>query len=129
VLDALRARFGADTLTPATPAGLRVTGGANYSVHELTTAEGTAIREFLSPAGTVFAVAWRGPFKPDLRRLLGAYFGLYATAARSAGATRTQLAIDQPALMVRAGGHMRAFSGVAWVPTLLPAGVVPGELQ
>ena len=108
---------------------LRVSGGANYSVHELTTAEGTAIREFVTPAGTVFAVAWRGPFKPDLRLLLGGYFDLYARAPRSTGSTRTQLAVDQPALVVRAGGHMRAFSGVAWVPTLVPAGVVPGELQ
>ncbi|HKC16779.1 MAG TPA: DUF2844 domain-containing protein [Steroidobacteraceae bacterium] len=110
-------------------ASLRVVGGASYSVHELTTVEGTAIREFVTPAGSVFAVAWRGPFKPDLRLLLGAYFDLYVSAPRSAGSTRTQLAIDQPALAVRAGGHMRAFAGVAWVPALVPAGVSPGELQ
>jgi uncharacterized protein DUF2844 len=110
-------------------ASLRVVGGASYSVHELTTAEGTAVREYVTPAGSVFAVAWRGPFKPELRVLLGAYFDLYVSAPRSAGSTRTQLAIDQPALMVRAGGHMRAFAGVAWVPALVPAGVSPGELQ
>jgi hypothetical protein len=110
-------------------ASLRVISGASYSVHELTTAEGTAIREYVTPAGTVFAVAWRGPFKPDLHVLLGAYFNLFVSAPRSTGSTRTQLAIDQPALVMRAGGHMRAFSGVAWVPGLVPAGVSPGELQ
>jgi uncharacterized protein DUF2844 len=110
-------------------ASLRVVGGTGYDVHELTTPTGTTIREFVAPAGTVFAVAWRGPFKPDLRVLLGNYFSLYASAPRSAGSTRTQLAIDQPALVVRAGGHMRAFSGLAWVPALVPAGVNPGELQ
>jgi Protein of unknown function (DUF2844) len=110
-------------------ASLRVVGGANYDVHELTTPAGTTIREFVAPAGTVFAVAWRGPFKPDLRVMLGGYFDLYASAPRSAGSTRAQLAIDQQTLVVRAGGHMRAFSGLAWVPGLVPAGVNPGELQ
>ena len=110
-------------------ASLRIVGGAGYDVHELATPTGTTIREFVAPAGTVFAVAWRGPFKPELRVLLGAYFDLYVSAPRSAGSTRTQLAIDQPALVVRAGGHMRAFAGVAWVPALVPAGVSSGELQ
>lgn len=110
-------------------ASLRVVGGASYDVHELTMATGTIIREFVAPSGTVFAVAWRGPFKPDLRVLLGGYFDLYASAPRSAGSTRAQLAIDQPTLIVRAGGHMRGFSGLAWVPTLVPAGVDPGALQ
>jgi hypothetical protein len=115
--------------TASLKASLRVVGGAKYDVHELTTPAGTTVREFVAPAGTVFAVAWRGPFKPDLRVLLGSYFDLYASAPRSAGSTRTHLAIDEPALVVRAGGHMRAFSGLAWVPALLPAGVNPGELQ
>ena len=110
-------------------ASLRVVGGASYDVHELATPTGTTIREFVAPAGTVFAVAWRGPFKPDLRVLLGSYFNLYASAPRSAGSTRSHLAIDQQTLIVRAGGHMRAFSGLAWVPELVPAGVNPGELQ
>ncbi|HEX9473632.1 MAG TPA: DUF2844 domain-containing protein [Steroidobacteraceae bacterium] len=110
-------------------ASLRVIGGAGYDVHELTTPAGTTIREYIAPSGTVFAVAWRGPFKPDLRLLLGGYFDLYASSPRSAGSTRTQLAIDRQALVVRAGGHMRAFSGLAWVPALVPAGVNPGALQ
>src|SRR5215471_20618049 len=45
-----------------------------YAVHELKTPTGTVVREYVSPAGKVFGVAWQGPFLPDFRQLLGDYF-------------------------------------------------------
>ncbi|HJX21318.1 MAG TPA: DUF2844 domain-containing protein, partial [Steroidobacteraceae bacterium] len=40
---------------------LRITASAGFTVHEITTADGTVVREYLSPADKVFAVSWRGP--------------------------------------------------------------------
>jgi hypothetical protein len=110
-------------------AALRVTSAAAYTIHELQLPGGTTVREFAMPGGLVFAVSWLGPDKPDFRSLLGSYFTTYAAAPRSAGLSRTHLAIDETNLVVRAGGHPRAFFGLAYVPQLLPQGVDPGSLQ
>jgi hypothetical protein len=110
-------------------ASLRVTSAATYTTHELTLPTGTIVREYLSAGGTVFAVSWRGPFKPDLPALLGRYFDTYASAPRSAGSSRSRLAIDQGNLVVRAGGHQRAFVGLAYVPQLMPQGLSATDLK
>jgi hypothetical protein len=102
---------------------------AAYTVHELQAPTGTVVREFVSPAGVVFAISWRGPLKPNLPLLLGRYFADYANAARAPGSTRTHLNIEQPNLIVRADGHMRSFAGLAVLPQLLPANVSEGELH
>lgn len=110
-------------------ASLRVTSAATYTTHELTLPTGTIVHEYLNAGGTVFAVSWRGPFKPDLPALLGKYFDTYASAPRSAGSSRSRLAIDQGNLVVRAGGHQRAFVGLAFVPQLMPPGLSVTELN
>ena len=93
------------------------------------TPTGTLIREFVAPSGVVFAVSWRGPFKPSMALLLGRHFTDYARAPRSPGSSRSRLIIEQPNLVVHAAGHMRAFSGIAFVPQLLPENVVEADLQ
>jgi hypothetical protein len=107
----------------------RVSAGPAFTVHELHTPTGTVIREFVAASGQVFAVSWRGPFKPDLRSLLGNHYLRYASAPRTAGSTRNRLLIDQPDLVVHSGGHMRYYSGLAYLPQQLPAGVTPEQLQ
>ncbi|MGH8137744.1 MAG: DUF2844 domain-containing protein [Steroidobacteraceae bacterium] len=99
---------------------LRVTAAAGYSVHEIRTPTNTIVREYVSPAGRVFAVSWRGPLLPDLRQTLGAYFAQYQAAAGAPHAGHRHLSIRQPDLIVHSNGHMRAFSGYAYVPALLP---------
>ena len=110
-------------------ATLRVEAAGAYTVHELQLPTGTAVREYLGPAGMVFAVTWRGPFKPDLRQLLGQYFENYSSAPRSAGSTRSRMAIDSATLVMRAAGHMRSHMGLAYAPQWVPAGVNPEALQ
>ena len=56
-----------------------------YTVHEITTPYGTAVREYVSPDGKVFGVAWRGPFLPDFRQLLGDSYATFAQAAQTPG--------------------------------------------
>lgn len=101
----------------------RVTSNAAYSVHEIQTSTGTTVREFVSPAGTVFGVAWQGPWNPDLRQILGQYFDQYAQAVQNKRAGRGPVSIRQEGLVVEAGGHMRSFSGRAYLPQMLPQGV------
>jgi len=107
-----------------------VTGAASaYTVHELQMPAGTTVHEFVSTAGVVFAVSWKGPFKPNLRQILGRYFDRYANGPRDAAASRSRLRIAAPDLVARSSGHMRAFSGLVYVPSLVPAGVTPGALR
>ena len=107
----------------------RVSATTAYSVHEIQAATGIKVREFVSPAGTVFAVAWEGPSTPDLRQLLGRYFDQYAQAIQNKRAGRAPLSIHDGTLVVEAVGHMRSFSGRAYVPAMVPQGVAPETIK
>lgn len=109
-------------------ATLRVSGDSHYTVHEMQLPSGTTVREYLSGAGTVFAVAWDGPELPDLQRLLGAYFERYTEAAQQRPG-RGPLSIEQPDLVVQSAGHMRAFSGRAYIPDQIPGGVATSAIR
>ena len=108
---------------------VRTTPSARYTTHELRAASGTTVREYVSPAGMVFAVAWEGPSLPDLRQLLGTYFDQYAGAATARRARRAPVLVELPTLVVQSSGHMRAFAGKAYLPQGLPQGVVANEIQ
>ena len=98
----------------------------SYSVHEMLSPTGTTIREYYGASGVVFGVAWDGEWTPDLRQLFGGYFEQYQRAsivARRAHRMRGRVAIDDNGLVVRAGGHARSSSGIAYAPALVPAGV------
>jgi hypothetical protein len=110
-------------------AALRVTPGAKYTVHEMSLPSGTTVREFVSPQGLVFAVAWEGPFKPDLQTLLGSYFDRYVQMPVAFRGGHNAAVMAQPDLVVRSMGHMRAFSGHAYLPAQLPADVPVDELR
>ena len=102
--------------------------GNAYSVHEMRTAPGTVVREYVSPAGKVFAVSWQGPAIPGLRQILGPYFSQLQRAQNNRRA-RGPMAIHEPGLVFYSGGHMRAFQGQAYVPDLLPQGVGPEVIR
>jgi hypothetical protein len=108
---------------------LRVSGGERYAVHEIEAASGTVVREYVAPNGTVFAIAWQGPWFPDLRALLGPYFAQYALAARASRVARRPLLIQEAGLVVQAGGRLRAFVGRAYVPQMLPDGVASDAIR
>jgi len=113
-------------------AKVRTTAAGAYTIHELTSSLGTVVREYVSPAGRVFAVSWEGPFQPDLRQILGSYFGQYSLAAneqRENQPRRSPLKIRTPSLVFESIGHMRAYFGRAYDPRLLPPGVNADELR
>ena len=108
---------------------LRVTSTSAYTVHEITSADGTVVREYLSPQGMVFALSWHGPFMPDLRQVLGSYYGEYEQAASAPHYGHRHLAVEEPGLVVQSSGRLRAFSGRAWVPGMVPADFSVDEIK
>jgi len=46
-------------------ARLKASSTGSYTVTETTLPTGTLVRQYVSAAGVVFAVAWSGPFMPD----------------------------------------------------------------
>jgi hypothetical protein len=111
---------------------LRTTVAAAYTVHEIESTSGVVVREYVSSAGKVFAIAWQGPWPPDMRQLLGSYFDPYIQAARARsgpGMARRPLMIEQPGLVVQVGGHPRSFVGRAYIPDQLPSNVTAEEIR
>ena len=110
-------------------ANLQVMRTNNYSVHEISSSEGSTVREYASAEGKIFAVAWEGPYIPDLRQLLGKYFQQFSQAAQRRTGPRGPLKIEEPGLVVQSGGHMRSFFGRAYLPDMLPTDVRPEEIR
>ena len=110
---------------------LQVRPANAYTVHEITGANQVVVREYISPAGVVFAVGWQGQFMPDMQQLLGAYFDQYSQAVKEQKASyvgRRPLNIQFPGLVVQMNGHMRSFSGHAHIPEQVPQGVRAEDL-
>jgi hypothetical protein len=100
-----------------------------YRLHEIQLPSGTLLREFVSPDGNVFAVAWNGPHMPDLRQAFGQYFDRFVAGAKLSHGDHTHLQIEQTDLVVQIRGHMRSFSGRAYLPAAVPSGVDLGDLR
>src|ERR1700722_14549310 len=110
----------------------RMTTAAGYTVHQIQGASGTVVREYVSSEGKVFAVAWQGPYLPDMRQLLGSSFEQYAQAAKAQRSTRMRRGprlIEEPGLSVEMSGHPRSFSGRAYIPGMLPQGVLAEDIR
>ena len=110
--------------------GARVSANAAYTVYEATLPGGTLIRQYVSIGGTVFAVAWSGAFKPDMRQLLGAHFDtMVARQAQIAHAGQARSLIKESDLVIESGGRMRDYFGRAYLPLEVPVGVSSQEIQ
>jgi Protein of unknown function (DUF2844) len=96
-----------------------------YKVHQLTTTNGTVVREFVSPKGTVFGIAWQSRFMPDMKQLLGDYLTNYqsATKAQTQIHQRRGLIVKTNDFVFVSNGHMRFYKGLAYVPSLVPNNV------
>jgi hypothetical protein len=109
-------------------ASARLQRAATHVMHELQAPTGTKVREYLGNDGKVFAVSWQGPFRPDLRQLLGAYYDTYIQAAKGRVA-RGPVNIELPGLVVHMSGHQRAFYGRAYLVDRVPQGLSTDEIR
>jgi Protein of unknown function (DUF2844) len=102
---------------------------SGYTVHEVSDA--TTVREYVSPTGIVFGVAWNGLVHPDLTLLLGAYATEYHEALRQTprekGVRRLQVKSNR--VVVEKWGHRRNLQGRAYAPDLIPPGVSVDEIK
>jgi len=102
-----------------------------YTVHELRTADGSRVQQYVASNGLVFAVRWNTQYKPDLSALLGASFPTYAGAAKQAaqrGGIQRHFRHDGADLVLQSAGHLHVFSGYAYRRSLMPRGLDPQGL-
>jgi hypothetical protein len=101
-----------------------------YTVHEIQT-DSAIIREYVSPSGIVFGIAWNGLVNPDLSQLLGGYAAEYdealAQTPRKHG--RRNLQVKTNRVIVQKWGHMRNLQGRAYALDLIPPGVNIDEIR
>lgn len=108
----------------------RAASNNGYTVSTITLPSGTTVREYISSAGKVFAVTWQGPAAPDLQQLLGTYSEeVKAAAAAPRGGGHNHLNVEHSDLVLHSGGHMRAWTGKAYVKSLLPPNFNLSEIQ
>jgi len=105
-------------------------GSGAFTVHTLSLNNGL-VREYTRSDGTVFAVTWQGPARPDLRQLLGVHFTTFQSdnALQRGRRARRPLLVNRSDFVVRTGGHSGAFFGVAVLPQVAPAGFSASELR
>ena len=103
---------------------------AAYRVERLVSRART-VREYVSPSGVVFAVAWEGASPPDLAVVLGTYAAPVRRAADEQPPTRGRRSrhVEGGGAILETWGHMRALRGRAWVPALVPAGVNVDDIR
>jgi hypothetical protein len=106
--------------------------GGSYTVRTTSLGNNNVVREYISASGDVFGLAWSGPQMPDLNSLLGSYFPQYVAGvanSRKLRGGRGPGIVQDSGLVVYSGGHMGAFSGQAYLPQALPAGVTAADIQ
>ena len=101
-----------------------------YTVQEISS-HSVAVREYISPSGTVFGIAWNGLTHPDLTLLLGSYADEYQKSLRQSprkpGHRFSQIKTDR--IVVEKWGYMRNLHGRAYDPSLIPSGVNVDEIK
>jgi len=100
-----------------------------YKVEHLEAADGTLVREYVSPAGQVFGLAWQGPTMPDMAQLLGTYFAAYQDALHTARPHRGPWRVQTDDFVVERHGRPGAFSGRAYVLSFVPRYLTPEVIQ
>jgi hypothetical protein len=100
-----------------------------YDRHEITTADGATIHEFVAHDGTVFAVNFSGPAIPDMKTMLGAHYDSYLAAAKAHRGNHHVMSFTADGMVVTIIKLPRGFQGAAHLPALLPQGVNAQDLQ
>jgi hypothetical protein len=110
-------------------AALKVTPMANYDLHEITTANGDRVREYVSGDGTVFATTWSGHSMPDLKVVLATHYAEYVAGAQAHRAGHHVFSMDTDGLALRVVKLPRGLAGSARVPALVPAGMSVQDIR
>jgi hypothetical protein len=101
-----------------------------YTVRKIAS-DSVVVREYISPSGIVFGIAWNGLIHPDLTLLLGSYDSEYREALQQTPRKkgRKSLRVKTDRVVVEKWGHMRNLQGRAYAPALIPSGVNVDEIK
>jgi hypothetical protein len=100
----------------------------HLNVFQVSAPSGTVVKEYTDANHVVVAVSWQGPTLPNLRQLLGEHFDTFVNRPAHTGSPRSaELVTDD--LVVQSQGHMRNFSGRAYLPKMLPAGFNVNQIK
>ncbi len=101
-----------------------------YTIQEVKS-DAVSVREYISPSGIVFGIAWNGLIHPDLTPLLGSYAGEYEEALKQTPRKRGRRfsEVRGARIVVEKWGHMRNLQGRAYAPALMPPGVSVNEIK
>lgn len=92
-------------------------------------APGVHIREYASGNGSIYAISWNGYRNPDLKVLLGSHYAEYVqTRDKQVFRGHGPRLFKMEKMIVELSGHMRAFTGKAYLPAAVPRGLRPGDL-
>jgi len=108
---------------------IRTEAHAGYDLQQITTPDGTVVREFVSPQGIVFGISWQGHRIPNLRQLLGSYVTQLEQGQRTHVVPRRAVLIQADDFVFSSVGHLRFFRGRAYVPSLVPSNVTVEVIQ
>jgi len=116
----------------ATAAVMHQASNSAVRWQESTDANQIRVRQYVSSSGQVYAVSWDGPAMPDVAVLLGTWFDRYRQDASAALPNASGLhssRVSSSDLMVETAVRLRDFSGRAWLPSALPAGVAAADIE
>ena len=107
-----------------------VTSHSKFSIQEVCN-NAVTVREYITPSGIVFGVAWNGVVQPDLTVLLGSYAGEYQQARQRQPRRhgRRQSEVKGGRVVVETWGQMRNLQGRAYDPALIPEGVTADDIK
>jgi hypothetical protein len=125
-----RAQFSSDSATRSVSSlqtdSSDLINSERFSKREVALETGTIVVEYMDSGGRVFAISWAGPVLPPLNQWLGAYYSLFSEAVAldsRPSSLGTPLGVTTDKLVVKSRGRMRNFSGYAYVPAWVPAGL------
>jgi hypothetical protein len=103
----------------------------SYTVHQLTTDAGQAVKEFVSPQGVVFGVSWQGRSVPNMAQLLGTYVNNLqtATAAQKHIQPRRGITVTTNDFVYSNFCRMQMCSGQAYILSAVPRNVSAGAIR
>ena len=106
-------------------------GAQPFTDSVITDGGGGVTHEYVNTQGVVFAVRWSGPVLPNFQALFGTHFSALQAEAQRSRASRKRgapLSMESDTLVMVSRGKMGHFTGYAYVPSLVPAGVNIDEL-
>lgn len=96
-----------------------------YKLIEFDGKDGSVVRQYVGHDNRVFGVSWQTARVPDMKSLLGSYFPEFQRAVQVRGHRPGPMALRTKNLVVESAGHMRAYFGRAYLPSLLPNPLTP----